>query len=184
MPLYTASMQHSAETVKIFTRLQYDTFEWWRKLLTLFLSALLILSGFFYGSASGSSILTIGCLFVGCILFTSLNARANAVADQVVEALQGKFPTLQYSFSETGFTDGDDRPIVSYDRLFRLIEDEQYLYLFSSKASGYMLSKVSVRGEGDVAGLMELLAQRSGKPWKKPFSLLTFRIWDLFSKKE
>ena len=30
MEYYSAGIQHSAETVKRFVRLQYDTFEWWR----------------------------------------------------------------------------------------------------------------------------------------------------------
>ena len=49
MVLFQAQMQHSAETVKRFTHLQYDTFEWWRKLLLFSLSAALILfGGLFY----------------------------------------------------------------------------------------------------------------------------------------
>ena len=73
MGLYQAEMQHSAETVKRFTHLQYDTFEWWRKLLFFCLSAALILFGVFYGSASGFSVLTVFCIFAGSILFTNLN---------------------------------------------------------------------------------------------------------------
>ena len=39
MVLYSAEMKHSAETVKKFTLLQYNTFEWWRKGLLLLFSA-------------------------------------------------------------------------------------------------------------------------------------------------
>ncbi|MBP5170104.1 MAG: hypothetical protein ILP14_13020, partial [Oscillospiraceae bacterium] len=109
MVLYQAEMQHSAETVKRFTHLQYDTFEWWRKLVLFILSALLILFGVFLGSSSGFSVLTVLCIFAGSILFTNLNTRANMVADQVIEAMQETYPVLQYSFLESGFTDGKDR---------------------------------------------------------------------------
>lgn len=179
MVLYQAEMQHSAKTVKQFTTLQYNTFEWWRKLMLFCLSALLILFGAVYGSASGFSVLTIFCLFAGCILFTNLNARANLIADHVIEAMQGTYPVLQYSFSESDFTDGDDRPKISYTKLFRLISDEEYLYLFVSKASGYMVRKDSVRGKDDVQGLMDLISGKSGLPWQKPFSFLSFSIKDL-----
>lgn len=181
MVLYQAEMQHSAETVKRFTHLQYDTFEWWRKLLLFILSALLILFGVFFGSSSGFSILTVFCIFAGSILFTNLNTRANMVADQVIEAMQETYPVLQYSFSETGFTDGKDRPTVSYAKLFRLISDEEYLYLFASKASGYMIRKKSITGEGGAQGLMDLISQKSGLSWQNPVSFLTFSIKDLYS---
>ena len=181
MVLYQAEMQHSAETVKRFTHLQYDTFEWWRKLLLFILSALLILFGVFFGSSSGFSILTVFCIFAGSILFTNLNTRANMVADQDIEAMQETYPVLQYSFSETGFTDGKDRPTVSYAKLFRLISDEEYLYLFASKASGYMIRKKSITGEGGAQGLMDLISQKSGLSWQNPVSFLTFSIKDLYS---
>ena len=181
MVLYQAEMQHSAETVKRFTHLQYDTFEWWRKLVLFILSALLILFGVFFGSSSGFSILTVFCIFAGSILFTNLNTRANMVADQVIEAMQETYPVLQYSFSETGFTDGKDRPTVSYAKLFRLISDEEYLYLFASKASGYMIRKKSITGEDGAQGLMDLISQKSGLSWQNPVSFLTFSIKDLYS---
>ena len=181
MVLYQAEMQHSAETVKRFTHLKYDTFEWWRKLLLFILSALLILFGVFFGSSSGFSVLTVFCIFAGSILFTNLNTRANMVADQVIEAMQETYPVLQYSFSESGFTDGKDRPTVSYAKLFRLISDEEYLYLFASKASGYMIRKKSITGEGGAQGLMDLISQKSGLSWQNPVSFLTFSIKDLYS---
>ena len=86
---------------------------------------------------------------------------------------------LNTYFSEDGFTDGEDRPVIPYDRLFRLVEDEQYLYLFTGKATGYMLERGSVRGEQASGGLMQFLSGRSGLSWTKPFSLLTFRLRDV-----
>ena len=178
MALYSAEMQHSAETIRQFTKLQYNTFEWWRKLLLLALSAVLIL----FGLRSGSSIAMVFCLFAGCLLLTNLDFRANSVADGVSEAMHGRYPLLSYSFSEDGFTDGEDRPEVLYNSLYRLIADERYLYLFVSKASGYMLSRDSVLGEGGADGLMAFLSEKSGLEWKKPFSLLTLSLRDLLPK--
>ena len=179
MELYSAEIQHSAETIKRFTKLQYDTFEWWRKLLLLALSVILIL----FGLSSGSSVAMVFCLFAGCLLLTNLSFRANSVAEGVAEAMHGKYPLLHYSFSETGFTDGEDRPEVPYGSLYRLIADERYLYLFVSKASGYMLSRDSVKGEGDIAGLMALVSEKSNLSWKGPFSLLTFSLRDLLPQR-
>ena len=175
MEYYSAGIQHSAETVKRFVRLQYDTFEWWRKLLLFLLSVAAILAGL----ALGSSVAAILALFVGCVILTNINSRADSVAEQTISAMHGSFPLLHYTFSEDGFTDGEDRPVIPYDRLFRLVEDEQYLYLFTGKATGYMLERGSVRGEEASGGLMQFLSAHSGLSWTKPFSLLTFRIRDV-----
>ena len=92
----------------------------------------------------------------------------------------GSFPVLEYRFGESAFRDGEDRPAVEYARLMRLVADDEYLYLFVSKASGYMIERASVQGEGGGDGLMRLLADRSGLRWRRPFSLLTFRLRDLW----
>ena len=180
MELYSAGMQHSAETVRHFTLLQYNTFEWWRKLLFFLLSAVLIV----FGISSLSSLAMIFCLFAGCMILTNLNMRANSIADGVIEAMHGRFPQLHYVFTESGFTDGEDRPEVPYQKLFCLIADEQYLYLFTSKASGYMIEKKSVLGQGGAEGLKVFLAQKAGIPWKKPFSLLTFSLRDILPQRK
>ena len=80
-----------------------------------------------------------------------------------------------------GFKDGEERPVIPYDRLFRLVKDEQYLYLFTGKATGYMLERSSVRGEDTSEGLIRFLSGRSGLSWTRPFSLLTFRLRDVLS---
>ena len=87
---------------------------------------------------------------------------------------------MEYRFGESAFRDGEDRPAVEYARLMRLVADDEYLYLFVSKASGYMIERASVQGEGGGDGLMRLLADRSGLRWRRPFSLLTFRLRDLW----
>ena len=179
MKLYTAKMQHSAETVRKFTLLQYNTFEWWRKGGILLLSVVLILLGL----SLHSPVPVILCLFAGCILLTNSNARATSVADGVIEAMHGNFPLLSYSFTESVFSDGEDRPEVPYRKLYRLIADEEYLYLFVSKASGYMVQKASVEGEKGADGLMELISQQSGLKWTRPFSLLSFSLRDVLGNR-
>ena len=175
---YTARMRHGPETVRRFTSLQYNTFELWRKLLMLCLSAGCMLLGL----ASGAAVPAVACFFVGALLLTNLNARANAVADGVIEAMGGSFPELVYSFGEDSFRDGDARPEVAYAKLMRLIEDGEYLYLFVSKASGYMLARDSVEGEGGCEGLMRFLAEKTDLSWTKPVSLWTFRLRDLWRR--
>lgn len=172
---YRASMKHSSETLKRFTTLQYDTFEPGRKLLLFVLAVVLII----IGSVSGSTPVLVFCLFAGCVLLTNLNAKATSVADQVEKAMNGKFPEIHYAFGETGFTDGPDRPTVSYDRLIRLSADAEYLYLFVSKASGYMIDARTVDGVNGSEGLKQFIAERSHLAWKRPITLANLTLKDL-----
>ena len=175
MERYSACMQHSADSVKRFVRLQYQTFEWWRKLIILLLSVFCMLAGI----ASRSPVLTVFCLFAGALLITNIDRREQSVAEEVIRAVQGQYPRLEYAFSDTGFTDGEDRPTVPYRGLIRLIADEDYLYLFSSRASGYMIDKGTVEGPEGADGLMRLIAEQSGLVWSGPVTLLSFRLRDL-----
>lgn len=173
-------MEHSSDTVKRFTALQYNTFEPLGKIVKIILALALII----IGSLSGSSTALIFLLFLGCVLITNLNAKAQSIADQVERALNGKFPKLEYSFTETGFIDGNGRPEIPYTELFRLIEDDEYFYLFVSKSSGYMIEASSVTGEDSTEGLKRLIAEKSGLEWTRPVTLVTLRLKDLFVKRK
>ena len=179
MTLYSAEMKHSSDSVKRFTVIQYDTFEPLQKIIRIVLALALIV----VGALSGSSAAMILLLFLGCILLTNLNTKAASIADEVKRALHGKFPELTYSFSEIGFLDGPERPETPYTSLIRLIEDNEYYYLFVSKASGYMIEINSVAGEGGSEGLKRLLSEKSGCEWTKPVTIATLRLKDIIRKK-
>lgn len=177
MTLYTAEMKHSADTLKRFTTLQYNAFEMVRKVIMILLAIILIITGV----SAGSSAALILCLFLGCIILTNLNAKAESVADQVAKSLNGHYPQLKYSFTENGFTDGEDRPEVPYVSLIRLIEDNDYLYLFISKASGYMIEAKTIQGTGGEHELKKLISEKSGLNWTSPPTILNISLKDIIA---
>ncbi len=180
MTRYSAQIVHSKETVQRFTRVQYGTFEFTRKLGFFLVSILLILFG--VSQLARSSLPGIAALLVGCLLLTNLNNRAESIAERVAEAMQGRYSTLRYTFMEETFTDGEGRPAVPYSSLYCLIADEQYLYLFTGKATGYMFPAASVldaqTGSPSAEELKRFLAQQSGLRWARPLSLLNFSLKD------
>lgn len=184
---FTALMSHSEATIRRFTKVQYNTFEFARKCIVLLLAVVLILFGAsqLFGTAS---VLGIASLLIGCVVLTNRNARSEAIADEVAKAMHGTFPCLHYLFSETGFSDGKDRPEVPYTSLFRLIADDDYLYLFTSKASGYMIEAASISAadtqENALAEFKAFLAERSSLVWTRPLSLWSISLRDVrFFKK-
>lgn len=179
MTKYTAGMKHSRETLDRFIRVQYDTFEFGRKAILFVAAVALILFG--VTKAAASTILSVACLILGCLLLTNINARAKSIADGVAEAMKGNYPSLHYTFTETGFRDGEEKEEVPYSRLFRLLADEKYLYLFVSKASGYMLEISTVSGDASSEGLKNFLREKTGLTWLRPVNLLNFNIKDLIA---
>ena len=175
MPQFTAAMHHSRETLKKFTRVQYDTFESGRKAVLFLASAALVVFGVYETAAS--VLLSGVCLIAGCLLLTNLNTKADNVAAGVAEAMKGSYPVIAYQFTAHGFTDGPDRPEVPYAGLYRILCDEDYLYFFTSKASGYMVSASSVKG-GSAEDLKALVSRQSGLEWKHPVNLMNFRLKD------
>lgn len=177
MTKYTAVMKHSRETLDRFIRVQYDTFEFGRKAVLFAAAVGLILFG--VAKAAASTVLSVACLILGCLLLTNINARAKSIADNVAEAMKGNYPSLQYTFTDTGFRDGERKEEVPYSRLFRLMADEKYLYLFLSKASGFMLEISSVSGDASAEGLKRYLTEQTGISWVRPVNLLNFNIKDM-----
>ena len=68
-------------------------------------------------------------------------------------------------------------------KMVRLVEDKEYLYLYISRESAYMVDRSTVE-PGDSGKLKEFLAGKTGLDWTKPFSLLTFRFPSVFGRRD
>lgn len=175
----TASMHHTRKTIARLSRTQYSTFSFGSKLLQLFCGVVLIFIGVQGGSALSSSL----CLFAGCWLCVNTDVRAKLRASRICDSLHNQYPATQYTFKENEFLlDADTKSPLSYKRLIRLIEDNQYLYLYSSKTSAYMIDKATVRP--DVDTLKKLLTHSTGLRWCRPTSLLNFSLRTLRAGKK
>lgn len=180
MPIYRAKMKHSEDTIKKLVQTQYDTFQFGRKLLNTVIAFGLILFGLY---ADQSMFMPLIALFVGCILLANLNAVPRMRAREVLQQMGGKFPRSDYSFLEKGFKFYDKGELLPYSSLIRLVEDRQYLYLYVSEQSAYMVDKDTVTG-GSVDDLKTFLKIETGLTWNRPASLLSFKLKDVFQKKE
>lgn len=179
MPMITASMHHTRETITRLSRTQYNTFSFGSKLLQLLCGLILI----FIGLQGGTALTSVLCLFAGCWLCVNTDVRAKLRASRICESLHGQYPATQYTFKEKEFLlDSDTKNSLAYSRLIRLIEDNQYLYLYISKTSAYMIDKSTVRPNVDV--LKELLVRSTGLRWCRPTSLFNFSLRTLRAGKK
>lgn len=173
MKIYTARIQQSKETIRRYSEVQYNVFHTSAKLMGLAISVALVLLGAF---AVKAEVLSLVLIFLGCVLFTNLNAPANFTANRVIALFQGKFPELHYTFSPSGMLIEGRTPEVSYSDFIRLVEDEEYLYLFQSPQYGSMIRKDTVSGEDDLYGFMNFLSEKTRLKWTRPPTILNFNL--------
>lgn len=176
---YTAKMKHNESTIIRLAETQYNTFQFGKKLIRIGLALVLILVGLYAGQNYVTPMI---CLFVGCVLISGLNVRTRYNARKLCEQMKGNFPSSDYEFLEQGFKYYKEGEPVPYDKLIRLVEDKQYLYLYISQQSAYMVDKATVSGDG-TTGLQAMLSEKTGLKWTKPYNLLTFRFRSIFAKK-
>ena len=178
MAKYRAKMQHNQTTIQKLVQTQYDTFQFHKKLVHMGLAVGLILYGLYADQTMYTPIIA---LFVGCVMLANLNAYPKAQAGRVLKMMDGNYPKSDYFFEKDSFRFNEEADPVPYSKIIRLVEDREYLYLYVSKQSAYMVDKRTVSG-GSVDELKTFLAIETLQKWSRPANILNFRVGDLFHK--
>ena len=169
---YTAAMKYSAETIRVLTGVQYNTFFFGRKLIQLIISLILFAAGIKFSSSTSGIIM----LAAGCMLIVSLDYRPKMMAKQLCAQYNGNYPTLSYCFSNKGVTTQNVSTETPYSSFIRLIDSNNYLYIFVNQVLVYMVDKSSIEGADGSEGFKKFLSETTKCEWKKPFSLLTLNL--------
>ena len=175
MPIYRAKMHHNATTIKKLIQTGYDVFQFRRKLINAAIAMGLILYGLY---ADQSMITPIIALFVGCVMLANINAYPRAQAKQVLAMMGDDYPKSDYHFREREFEFNAEADPIPYKSIIRLVEDREYLYLYVSKQSAYMVDKATI-SQGKSMDLKDFLAIETGLKWTRPANLLNFRLRNL-----
>ena len=171
---YTAEIQHSKETFQRLAKIQHDEYGVTLKLLMIAIGATCLL----IGAAKGfNNILSIVFLFTGCWTFTSLNIPAQRNADKMISLAEGSFPHTKYVFleKEIQITNGETTTALAYDKVYDLLEDNDYFFLFLNNVSGYMIPKRSIR-PADLGSFTSFLEEKIGLERHRVTSLLTLNM--------
>lgn len=161
---YTAEIQHSETTFRRLSKVQHNEYG---KPLKLTMSAMGLVALLIGLSSGFSSTPAIIMLFVGCWIFTSLNLPAQRNAEKLIELAAGDFPRTRYQFlsNEIRLTSedssGDITTTLDYRKIYDILEDKEYLYLFLSRSAGYMIPKASVR-PADLSSFIAFLEEKIG----------------------
>lgn len=163
------TMQHTEESIQRLARVQYDTYCMGQKAVNLVFAVILLLMGAMNLFDTAMSLVL---LALGCWSLMSLNAPANRNAKKMIEYAKGNLPASEYEFREDGVVIAGDgtETRLKYGDIYSLICDNEYLYLFISRASAYMLPAGGEEG----AELKAFVTERCGLPIERPGSLLRF----------
>lgn len=98
----------------------------------------------------------------------------------MLEARHGALPSDVCTFfsGHMELQEGKACKKLRYEVLDRIISDKNYLYLFFGPDSAVMVEKGKI-DPGTAQDVMDLVAERSGKRWEAPISLLTVNLADL-----
>lgn len=183
---YIARVTFSEEMIKRTSVMRYDVFHLNQKLVLYAVSALCVVAGLFLIPDKGFAVCMIA---LGCVMITSGNMKPNSMAKQALKELNGKFPTLNYFFAETGykFTGAMDAESC-YGDVKRLVEDDKYFYIFLASEAAHVIEKDAPKntdGEPLAPDVFKAwLAEKTGLPWTRPLSWKNVTLWHFLANRK
>ena len=173
---FTGSVRHTEDTIQRLFKTEYRTYHQPRILAQLavgFVMAALALT------VEMDRILQAVLLLFGCLLMIGRDFPASVRADKAVDDRRGRLPENVCSFFDGSLElSGEGSMRLKYDRFQRLVEDNEYLYLFLGSRSVCMIDKATVRG-GSAEALKAFVAERTGLTWRRNRSFFTMNLADL-----
>lgn len=108
-------------------------------------------------------------IIIGLLLLFSQRAGISRATRRLTRALGSKSRTVDYRFGESSFeaaAQGGDSDRVAYEKLTRLVETKEYIFLFTAPGVAHILRKDDFT-LGNSDGLLAFLAEKTGKQPEK-----------------
>lgn len=173
---YVGKIEHTEETIRRMFKTEELTYNKMGLLLRMGAGAALVVCAFVI---SMPTLLQVALLAVGSWLLISRDFPSTSRADRAVEARKGALPVNTCTFSDSNVVlEGEGSMPIPYSRFQRLVQDEQYLYLFLGRGSVCMIDKTTVH-PGSAEELMEFVEKKTGLEWNWSKSLMLMTVRDL-----
>lgn len=173
---FVGGIQHTEDTLQRLFKMEYRTYHQLRILTQLaigFAMAALALI------AEMDRILQAVLLLAGCLLMVGGEFPASVRADKAVDDRKGNLPENVCAFFGSSLElSGEGSMRLRYDRFQRLVEDNEYLYLFLGSRSVCMIDKATIKG-GSAEELKAFVAECTGLTWRRSRSFFTMNLADL-----
>ena len=161
----TASISYDEGSMKEMVRVRMRTFRGIGSYGIFMIGLIFIIVGVL--TSYGTLATRTAMVAIGCFMVVGVNTPEKYMGKKIVQSMNGRFPKLQYdfNFSNIKVKGADTISRVGYHEIIRLVEEENYLYLFLENKSAFMVDKKTVKPKVD--NLKELLSEKVGLPWMK-----------------
>lgn len=164
---FEAAVLFDRATILRMFRIEYYAFERLQLLTRLLIAAILLFMGLFGGLPQ---VATIPCLAVGAWLIVSLDFPSKVRAERVLQQ-QGEQPSkVRYRFNDTGIY-VENGAHLKYEQVGRLIEDDEYFYIFQDRQFAVMVPKTALLPDSPER-FHKYIVRQCGMEWKRGGSLL------------
>ena len=183
---YEGKIKHTEDSIRQMYKITYNVYHMKRSTGRMIIGMGLVAAGILLEMPMAVQ----GILFmIGCWLLVSKDFPAKCAADEALEARKKKnleLPAMVTAFFEThAELKGEGRMRLEYKCFERLIEDNQYFYLFLGKDSVCMMEKESIQPK-DCEKFKEFVTEKTGLQWRiiKPwFAMTVYEVFKLIRNK-
>lgn len=171
---FEATVLFNDETIRRMFRTEFYTYENFQRLLWLAVAFALIALALFVPVPAAVKVL---CLLVGCAMFAMPDFLSRVAAEGVIMQRGGAESAVKCRINDSGvFVENGTQ--ISFSQLDRLVEDDQYFYLFQSRQLAVMLPKAGLVPDNPER-FAHFVAKASGKDWQRTRSLWGMNLRDL-----
>ncbi len=165
MNSYFAGIQQSKETITRFSRVQFNIFKYKTKIAIICFCAGLLVIGL--ALLNTFKALAVILVFLACIIYANQDAGADYTANMVIDMFKSHYPKLKYVFTQSGYKINDNEKILKYKDVIKLVEDDEYLYIFQTEQYGIMIKASTVYGDEGLQGFKDFISKETKLRWTK-----------------
>ena len=134
---FEAKVVFNDETIRRMFRTEFYTYEGLRHLLWLAAAFVLVMAALFTAIPAVVKVL---CLLVGCAMFAMPDFLSRVAAEGVIMQRGGAETTVSCRVNDGG-VDVENGAHIPFAKIDRLVEDDQYFYIFQSRQMAVMIPK-------------------------------------------
>lgn len=160
---FNVKFQHSADTMKRLSVVQYRTFQKGFIVLQVILALFFLYAGY---AMATDEVVTLLFYFFGAWLLISWKQIPLFRAEKLLRSCGGQLPETEFVFTDECIRVENDQlqTQVAYSSIIRLTGDDRYDYLFISREGAYMLPRHQNEQKEKV--FREFVAGKTGRKWR------------------
>ena len=143
---FEAKVIFNDETIRRMFRTEFYTYEGMQRLVWLAVAFALVMLALFVPIPTVVKVL---CLLVGCAMFAMPDFLSRVAAEGVIMQRGGAESTVSCRINAGG-VDVENGAHIPFDKIDRLVEDDQYFYLFQSRQMAVMIPNGTLGSESDM----------------------------------